>query len=134
MTTRRPHAKALNRLLAGLCVLGLLSVDVVGAIHLLTVRHVVCLAHGELLEVAEVTHLRSEEGRGEQQVASEARDAAHEHCAVSVLASRSHAAAVVASSATPAPAELPVILPRSVLGAPRRVAPLAYAPKQGPPA
>lgn len=135
MASASPHRRAFAGLLAGLCAVALLFGDVIRGIHLLTAHHVVCLAHGELMEAAEMPHqvaARSDDRA--QAIPAHPAVEAHEHCSIAVAPFRSHATRIAQAIVSGIDTAF-----SSVISCPERpsrhgVEALSYAPKQGPPA
>jgi hypothetical protein len=118
-----------------LCLAALLCGDAVRGIHLLTARHVVCAAHGELVEaesVGESSHIDGD-GDGATAATSEGDSDHHEHCSVAAAPTRPFATWIPgAALAGVAPRDEATIAPSAPTEI-RSRAVLQYAPKQGPP-
>ena len=133
MATVRLNARAFARFLAGVCATVLLFGDVARGVHLLTEHHVVCAAHGELVEAAE-TSAPSAQGGTEGAAALPVPGVeAHEHCSMSAAPSRVHATEVASALFVSVAAPLTSIVSSPELPFEHGEAALAYAPKQGPP-
>ena len=129
------NQRTFARLLAGLCVLALVLGDVTRAVHLLAARHVICAAHGELVEAAERVETPVFSAERAARVAASEEDSVghHEHCAAAAAPSRPLAASALHAALVAAEAPTAVVAPAlSGTGAhPRAV--LDFAPKHGPP-
>src|SRR5262245_36389135 len=80
--------------LALLCLAALLCGDAARGIHLLTARHVVCAAHGELVEAdSPEGEIGSDEG-GVTAAPTPADADHHDHCSVAAVPTRSAAAGI----------------------------------------
>ena len=129
------NQRLLVRLLAGLCVLGLVLGDLTRAVHLLTAHHVVCAAHGELIEAAEraeAPHVSQESGSGVVS-SGDVFVEHHEHCSAAAAPSRPLATESmdVGFVVVDIPAGAVAYVPAGSSVHARPV--LAFAPKQGPP-
>jgi hypothetical protein len=110
----------------------LLFGDAARGLHLLTEHHVVCAAHGELVEAAEpVAQAQgAPEGAAVFPVPSVE---AHEHCSMSAAPSRVHATKISSALLVSVAAPLASIVSCPDLPFEHGAEALAYAPKQGPP-
>ena len=126
----------LLRLLAGLCVLVLVLGDLIRAVHLLTVRHVVCAEHGELIEVGE-HGIFPPVSRGDREVGVIGSRGAsvehHEHCSAAAAPSRPLATSSVQAMFGVLEKPTEAVGPRFTTASPHTRAALEFAPKQGPP-
>jgi hypothetical protein len=136
MRPRFHNLGALARLVAAVCALALTFGDVARDLHLLFAAHVVCAAHGELVEAVETVAASSERHAAPVSVTAgmEGLEGDHEHCWAQSSATRTQAI-----SATEATIDAIRFAPVHMLVAPapgarRGTDVLAYAPKQGPPA
>lgn len=119
--------------LALLCLAALLCSDAVRGFHLLTARHVVCAAHGELVEADSAGANVSLDDGGVAGVLPADDAEHHEHCSVAATPTRPLAAEIPgATLAGVATADVSIIALPPPADERARVV-LAYAPKQGPP-
>lgn len=120
-------------LLALMCLAALLCTDAVRGFHLLTARHVVCAAHGELVEADTVGPDAALDDGDVVGVLATGEADHHDHCSVAATPTRPLAAEIpgVAVTAVSLTDVSIAALPAPVDGHDRLV--LAYAPKQGPP-
>lgn len=135
MGTRFRNFETSAKIIAGVCVAVLLFADLLRDVHLLTATHVVCVAHGELIDATETTETSgaTREPTSAVKLPSGAVAHAHEHCSLAGAPVRNHAALgseVTRVSASPPRITLIASLPETQ---PVTVRVLAYAPKQGPP-
>jgi hypothetical protein len=119
--------------LALLCLAAVFFGDVARGIHLLTTRHVVCAAHGELVEADSIVGSGVLDAAGVNALPAEDGADHHEHCSVAAAPTRPLATTIAAAalSGVVPPSQHFVTLPVPVASYGRLV--LAYAPKQGPP-
>ncbi|HVW28797.1 MAG TPA: hypothetical protein VHC69_25705 [Polyangiaceae bacterium] len=129
-----PKGRAPMRVLLALCISALLLGDVFRGFHLLRVRHVLCVEHGELVDADNGTGTaRSTSGRTEA-LPSGSDAHHHDHCGIAATPSRtSHLAIATAAPSICAIAGLYSVPKVSVHAAQSRTV-LSYAPKQSPPA
>ena len=99
---------------------------------MLTAHHVVCAAHGELVEAAETEGSAVRRDADGVAALPAADDEAHEHCSMAATPSRVHATNV-ASAFFASAAGAPSVVTCPDLPFEHGEAALAYAPKQGPP-
>ncbi len=127
----RPRRAA--ALLALLCLAALLCGDAVRGFHLLTAHHVVCAAHGELVEADPGIPPAGIDDGGFAGVLPAADADHHDHCSVAATPTRPLAAQITRAALARAvnPDASIVSLPAQASVHVRIV--LAYAPKQGPP-
>lgn len=130
-----PHRLA--RIVAGLCVLALFLGDALRDVHLLLEAHVVCLAHGELIDAAERP--------GPDGAAAPTSETTLDLPVSPAIDRHDHCASLGAPSGpfreSAAPAEVTVLAAEPLVGPsspdlplPSTTATFAFAPKQGPPA
>jgi hypothetical protein len=124
------------RFVAGMCAAALLFGDLLHGIHLLTARHAVCIAHGELVEAPEtLPGSRAERPDASARAyPSEPAVEHHEHCSAAAALSQPLPAHQIEAHrvAVDPPAFALIACPELTTAHGRRV--LNYAPKQGPPA
>lgn len=128
------NQRTLARLLAAFCVAALVFGDLTRAVHLLTARHVVCLAHGELIEApgAARSFTDSRESGGGV-THSDAAVERHEHCSVAAAPSRPLTASAIHANVLIVESPAPTVVPWPARPAFHTRTVLAFAPKQGPP-
>jgi hypothetical protein len=119
--------------LALLCLTAVFFGDVARGIHLLTARHVVCAAHGELIEADSIPGFSGFETSDASALPAGDEDDHHEHCSVAAVPTRPLATELAEASLTSVAHsdECLITLPTAAVPDGRSV--LAYAPKQGPP-
>lgn len=134
MGTRFRNYEPFAKIVAGLCLAVLLFADVLRDVHLLSAAHVVCVAHGELIDASETAESATREPTSSLTLPSGAVAHDHEHCSLAGAPTRPHAArSIEVTLISVSPPRVTVIT--SVPDAqPAAVRVLAYAPKQGPPA
>jgi hypothetical protein len=133
MAAVRLNARAFVRFLASVCATVLLFGDVARGVHLLTEHHVVCAAHGELVEAAETSAPSAHDGTDGAAALPAPGVDAHEHCSMSAAPSRVHATEVASALFVSVAVPLTSIGSCPELPFEYGVGALTYAPKQGPP-
>jgi hypothetical protein len=130
------NQRTLLGLLAGLCVLALVLGDLTRAVHLLTARHVVCAAHGELIEAGEYG-ISPAVPRGDREVGVVGSRGAsvedHEHCSAAAAPSRPLATNPIGAMLTALEMPAETVVPCFTAPSPHARPALEFAPKQGPP-
>jgi len=137
MTRRRtaPAARARLRWLALSLALLCGGGPLASVVHLLLVRHVTCVEHGELIDAdgkAPARRAASEPGLEVADGGAPAHD--HDHCVVLAHPPSSDTAPSVEVAAADAPVATSLAAPAHALGHPHPVPLLHLAPKSSPPA
>lgn len=133
MGTRFRNHETFAKIVAGVCIAVLLFADLLRDVHLLSAAHVVCVAHGELIDASEAAQSATSEPTSVT-LPSGAVAHDHEHCSLAGTPTRTHAdRALEVSLVSVSPSGVSVIAPIPD-AQPMTVRALAYAPKQGPPA
>lgn len=134
MLAVRSDVRAFARFLAALCAAALLFGDVARGVHLLVAHHVVCAAHGELVEVDEAPEAPAARGDDGSPAAAPAPGVdEHDHCSIAAAPSRFSAVDVSATAvvSTDLARGCEIASPELPFG--HRSPAISYAPKQGPP-
>lgn len=120
--------------LALLCLAALFFGDVARGIHLLTARHVVCAAHGELVEADSLPGSGSVEADDVSALPTGDDEDHHEHCSVAAVPTRPLATELAEASLTGVAQSDECVVTFTAARTSDGRSVLAYAPKQGPPA